>query len=182
MQGSSMPDCIVWGLHTCSCPVSAAHPPPHLLTHVRKSSTSPYLPGCIIRPHIVPDTPNGQSPPSQSFTHPTPQLATASAVFCGSKGSSGGGVLAVLTAQKRQPRVHVSPIQQLLTLQRSSQTAPIHQLLANPTQPPYTPTATRKYSQAANKPQPLTPHPSWRLPLLCSAAPRGPEVEGFWQC
>ena len=43
------------------------------------------------------------------LTHPTPQLATASAVCWGSSGSGGGGVLAVLTAQKRQPRVQVSP-------------------------------------------------------------------------
>lgn len=31
------------------------------------------------------------------------------AVFSGSSSSGGGGVRAVLTAQKRQPRVHVSP-------------------------------------------------------------------------
>jgi len=33
----------------------------------------------------------------------------ARAVFSGSSASAGGGVRAVLTAQKRQPRVHVSP-------------------------------------------------------------------------
>ncbi len=41
--------------------------------------------------------------------YPTPQDATAAAVFAGSLGSGGGGVRAVLTAQKRQPRVQVSP-------------------------------------------------------------------------
>ena len=33
------------------------------------------------------------------------------AVFSGSLSSAGAGVRAVLTAQKRQPRVHVSPVQ-----------------------------------------------------------------------
>ena len=41
--------------------------------------------------------------------YPTSQEATARAVFSGSSASAGGGVRAVLTAQKRQPRVHVSP-------------------------------------------------------------------------
>ena len=42
--------------------------------------------------------------------YPTPQRAIASAVFSGSCGSSGGGVFEVFTAQKRHPRVQVSPI------------------------------------------------------------------------
>mmetsp|Transcript_6112 Transcript_6112/g.25959 ORF Transcript_6112/g.25959 Transcript_6112/m.25959 type:complete len:224 (-) Transcript_6112:71-742(-) len=42
--------------------------------------------------------------------YPTPHFATALAVFAGSSGSSGAGVWLVFTAQKRQPRVHVSPM------------------------------------------------------------------------
>ena len=38
-----------------------------------------------------------------------PHEAIAFAVFSGSIGSGGAGVLLVLTAQKRHPRVHVSP-------------------------------------------------------------------------
>ena len=38
-----------------------------------------------------------------------PQLAIASAVCCGSKGSGGAGFLLVLTAQNLHPRVQVSP-------------------------------------------------------------------------
>lgn len=42
--------------------------------------------------------------------YPKPHLLIASAVFSGSWGSRGGGVREVFTAQKRHPRVHVSPI------------------------------------------------------------------------
>lgn len=42
--------------------------------------------------------------------YPTPQREMASAVFSGSFGSRGGGALDVLIAQKRQPRVQVSPM------------------------------------------------------------------------
>lgn len=58
-----------------------------------------------------------------SGTHPTPQLATASAVCWGSRGSSGGGVLAVLTAQNLQPRVQVSPISMMVAVAVTEQTA-----------------------------------------------------------
>lgn len=41
------------------------------------------------------------------YTHP--QLAMALAVFSGSIGSGGAGLLLVFTAQNLHPRVHVSP-------------------------------------------------------------------------
>ena len=55
--------------------------------------------------------PSGRSSRSTdvSTTYPTPHAATAAAVCSGSSGSGGAGVAAVLTAQKRQPRVQVSP-------------------------------------------------------------------------
>jgi hypothetical protein len=116
--GSSMPDCKFWGLNTCSCPCQCHSPTTPAIRARPQKLNQPriLLLAGITHPNDVPDTPNGQSPPSQSLTHPTPQLATASAVFCGSKGSSGGGVLAVLTAQKRQPRVHVSPISMMVAV------------------------------------------------------------------
>jgi hypothetical protein len=40
----------------------------------------------------------------------------ASATFCGSFLSSAGGALLVLMAQKRQPRVHVSPINMIVAV------------------------------------------------------------------
>ena len=38
------------------------------------------------------------------------------ATFAGSSASSGGGADDVLTAQKRQPRVHVSPISMMVAV------------------------------------------------------------------
>ena len=43
-------------------------------------------------------------------------MATATAVLRGSSGSSGGGAREVLTLQKRQPRVHVSPISMMVAV------------------------------------------------------------------
>ena len=45
-----------------------------------------------------------------------PHSATAVATFCGSFGSEGGGALEVFTAQKRQPRVQVSPINMIVAV------------------------------------------------------------------
>jgi hypothetical protein len=45
-----------------------------------------------------------------------PQAATARAVLSGSSGSSGGGAREVLTAQKRQPRVQVSPMSMMVAV------------------------------------------------------------------
>ena len=42
--------------------------------------------------------------------HPTPHEAISSAVAAASPTASGGGALLVFTLQKRQPRVHVSPM------------------------------------------------------------------------
>ena len=55
--------------------------------------------------------PSGMSSRSTdvSTMYPTPHSAMALAVFSGSISSGGAGVAAVLTAQKRHPRVHVSP-------------------------------------------------------------------------
>lgn len=53
-----------------------------------------------------------------------PQLATARAVFRGSKGSGGGGLLLVFTAQNRQPRVHVSPSTMMVAVAMPSPSPP----------------------------------------------------------
>ena len=50
------------------------------------------------------------------------------AVFSGSAGSSGGGARLVLTAQKRQPRVHVSPISMIVAVAVCPSPPPQHSL------------------------------------------------------
>ena len=45
-----------------------------------------------------------------------PKERHALAVFSGSFGSRGGGALEVLTAQNRQPRVHVSPMSMMVAV------------------------------------------------------------------
>jgi hypothetical protein len=50
------------------------------------------------------------------------------AVFSGSRGSSGGGARLVLTAQKRQPRVHVSPMSMMVAVAVCPSPPPQHSL------------------------------------------------------
>ena len=45
-----------------------------------------------------------------------PHSATAVATFEGSRGSNGGGALEVFTAQKRHPRVQVSPMSMMVAV------------------------------------------------------------------
>ena len=50
------------------------------------------------------------------------------AVFSGSSGSSGGGAREVLTAQKRHPRVHVSPMSMIVAVAVCPSPPPQHSL------------------------------------------------------
>lgn len=61
---------------------------------------------------------------SQSSQISYPQLTTAKAVFRGSKGSGGGGLLLVFTAQNRQPRVQVSPSTMMVAVAMPSPSPP----------------------------------------------------------